>query len=158
MSVTLGTKWAAIAAENDALKIKVADLSEKLEKMEKAKEYNLSAISEFVAASAVAEARGANLGFENLEISSQLSSLTRENTSLKIQLDAERNRSVDLEISLEAKNGMFSRLEEKFQGQKKISEKLATGLSARDNDLKFSREISASKNSENDRLLRDLED
>ena len=150
MSVTLGTKWSAIAAENDALKRQVDALS-------LANAHALQDISSLVADSAVTEAFAAELERANLEISKNLNTVTREVAGLRVQLEAERNRSVDAEISVEAKNGILARLEEKFEATRKISEKLATGLSMRDKELKDARELISAKSAEIDRLLRDVE-
>jgi len=157
MSVTLGLKWSAIAAENDALKNKVADFEAAAERAKISREFFLEEISELLAAAAIAEARLSNSGFAHLEIVTLVNSLQRENACFEIQLTAEREKSVDLEISLQVKDGICARLEEKLEAQKKVAEKLATGLSVRDSELKDAREILNSKNSENNRLLKDIE-
>ena len=150
MSVILGTKWSAIAAENETLKLEIAALRE-------ANSHALEEVSSILATSAISEAIASDLEQVNLEISSKLRKVTLEVVGLRVQLEAERNRSVDAEISVEAKIGILARLEEKFEATKKVSEKLATGLSVRDAELKNAKDLICAKSAEIDRLLRDVE-
>jgi chromosome segregation ATPase len=114
-------------------------------------------MSDLVTELALGEAKNDILGFLHFESRSRIESLNRELHSLKLELEIERNKSVDLEISLEAKSGIFSRLEEKLDAQVSVARKLATGLSARDAELKIMKDVVSGKSADNDKLLRDLE-
>ena len=157
MQVSLGTRWQAIADENDALKFKVGKFQSQTAQLSTLLEETQHILNEKTAACIELTSKLAICDQEVSDLRLLVHRYGEETANMKQQMFDAKNRICELEDTLELRDERIEDILNKLEYQRNVNSKLAATLAVKEISINDQEKKISGKQAEIDKIFKELD-